>query len=324
MNQNLAVAKGRPFDTPAERATQGERFPTTPFVLSALRSKVYRSMNGVPRGAHRIARLAVRSLYQELALYPKPGLVSFRDNGAHVDMNAETFVCSLFSLRGYFVAIAEAGMREAKFNELQQLGVAAESHMLRATHGINTHRGAIFTHGILAAAAGCATARNLTLSDDNLRAIVITNWSRDLRAIAVACAAIPTHGQQVAARHGVTGARGEALLGFPSVFDIALPGLRSALDRGADSGLALLHTFFVLLAETLDTNVLFRGGAEGLRFIQAKAGEFLERGSVFEPGWQERAESLHRQCSAKNLSPGGCADLLAAAWFVHQLQTDQL
>lgn len=279
------------------------------------------------RGTHRIARhialLAVRSLYQELALYPKPGLVSFRDNGAHLDMNAATFVRSLFSLRGYFVAIAAAGMREAKFNELQQLGVAAESHMLRATRGINTHRGAIFTHGILAAAAGCAAARNIELSDENLRAIVMDNWSRDLRAIAIASAATPSHGQLMAARHGVTGARGEALQGFPSIFEIALPGLRSALDRGADTQHALLHTFFVLLAGTPDTNVLFRGGAEGLQFIQTQASKFLGRGSVFEPGWQAHAESLHRQCSINNLSPGGCADLLAAAWFVHQLQTGQ-
>ena len=58
------------------------------------------------RIAHRISLLAVRSLYQELALYPKPGLVSLRDNGAHRDMDAATFVRSLFSLRGYFVAIA--------------------------------------------------------------------------------------------------------------------------------------------------------------------------------------------------------------------------
>jgi len=275
------------------------------------------------RYAHRIARLAVRSLYHELALYPKPGLVSFQDNGAHRDMDAATFVRSLFSLRGYFVAIATAGMHETKFNELQQLGIAAESHMLRATRGINTHRGAIFTHGILAAAAGFATARNIALSDENLRAIVLGNWSRDLRAIAVASTATPSHGQLMAARHGVTGARGEALLGFPSVFEIALPGLRNALDRGADTSEALLHTFFVLLAGTLDTNVLFRGGAEGLRFIQTQAKDFLERGSVFEPGWQQRAESLHRQCSIQNLSPGGCADLLAAAWFVHQLQSTQ-
>ena len=234
------------------------------------------------------------------------------------------FVRSLFSLRGYFVAIAAAGMREAKFNELQQLGVAAESRMLRATRGINTHCGAIFTLGILAAAAGRAAARNLVPSDDNLRAIVTANWSRELRAIAVHRAATPSHGQLMAARHGVTGARGEALLAFPSIFESALPGLRSALARGADTQHALLHIFFVLLTGTPDTNVLFRGGAEGLRFIQTQAADFLERGSVFEPGWQQRAESLHRQCSIQNLSPGGCADLLAAAWFVHQLQTDPL
>jgi triphosphoribosyl-dephospho-CoA synthase len=278
----------------------------------------------VRQGAHRIARLAVRSLYHELALYPKPGLVSFQDNGAHLDMNAATFVCSLFSLRGYFVAIAAAGMHDAAFAELQQLGLAAESRMLLATRGINTHRGAIFTHGILAAAAGCAAARNIALTDENLRAIVTDNWSRDLRAIAIASAATPSHGQLMAARHGVTGARGEALQGFPAVFEIALPALRSALARGAEMQLALLHTFFVLLAETKDTNVLYRGGADGLKFIQTQAKDFLERGSVFESGWQKCAESLHRQCSAKNLSPGGCADLLAAAWFVHQLQTDQL
>ncbi len=274
------------------------------------------------RTAHRIARLAVRSLYRELALYPKPGLVSFRDNGAHQDMDAATFVRSLFSLRGYFMATAAAGMRGARFNELQQLGLAAESRMLRATRGINTHRGAIFTHGILAAAAGHAVARNITPSDENLRAIVLKNWNRELRAVSVAHAATPSHGQLMAARHGATGARGEALLGSPSVFEIALPALRSALARGADTQHALLHTFFVLLAATDDTNVLFRGGAEGQMFIQTRAGDFLARGSVFVPGWQQGAETLHRACSAMNLSPGGCADLLGAAWFVHQLQSE--
>jgi triphosphoribosyl-dephospho-CoA synthase len=58
-----------------------------------------------------------------------------------------------------------------------------------------------------------------------------------------------------------------------------------------------------------------------LRFIQSRAAEFLQRGSVFQAGWQAHAVSLYRDCSARNLSPGGCADLLAAAWFVHQLQT---
>lgn len=269
-----------------------------------------------------IARLAVRSLHQELVLYPKPGLVSLIDNGAHHDMNAATFMRSLFALRHYFCDCAAAGIRGAKFGELQQLGRAAEAKMLRATRGINTHKGAIFTLGILAATAGFAGANNLVMSDKNLRAIVLQRWSAELRTIAVASDAAPTHGQLMAARFGVSGARGQALQGFPSIFEIALPTLRDALVRGANHEHALLHTFFVLLAETQDTNVLYRGGLAGLDFIQCEAREFLARGSVFDSAWEARALALHRACSAKNLSPGGCADLLAAAWFVHQLQQD--
>lgn len=272
--------------------------------------------------AYHIARCAVRSLHQELVLYPKPGLVSLIDNGAHHDMDAATFMRSLFALRHYYFDCAHAGMRAARFGELQQLGLAAEATMLRATHGINTHKGAIFTLGILAAAAGFADAHDLSMSDENLRTIVMQRWSNELRAIAVASDATPTHGQLMAARFGVSGARGEALQGFPSLFEIALPALRDALARGVHHEHALLHTFFMLLAKTQDTNVLYRGGLAGLHFIQSAAREFLSRGSVFDSAWEARALALHRACSAKNLSPGGCADLLAAAWFVHQLQGD--
>ncbi|MGC2164424.1 MAG: triphosphoribosyl-dephospho-CoA synthase MdcB [Gallionella sp.] len=271
--------------------------------------------------AHRIARFAVRSLYQELALYPKPGLVSFRDNGAHHDMSAATFTHSLFSLRGYFVAIALSGASDPGFSTLQQLGIEAEKTMLRATRGINTHRGAIFTLGILAAAAGSAAARYQYPADNILRNIITNNWGRDLRAVPIARSACASHGQLMAAQHGVAGARGEALHAFPAVFEVALPALRNALQRGVDTQGALLHTLFVLLASTPDTNVLYRGGADGMNFTQTQATRFLQQGSVFSAGWMDRAVSFHRQCSLKNLSPGGCADLLAATWFVHQLQT---
>src|SRR3954463_4860094 len=101
-----------------------------------------------------IGRAAVRALYTELALSPKPGLVSPLDSGAHDDMDMTTFMRSLFALRGYFCAIAEAGAAGADFAELQALGLRAERRMLAATCGINTHRGAIFSLGLLAAAAG--------------------------------------------------------------------------------------------------------------------------------------------------------------------------
>jgi hypothetical protein len=113
--------------------------------------------------ARAVARLAVRSLHEELCLYPKPGLVSLVDTGSHDDMDAVTFMRSLFSLRHYFKKICLAGWDNAPFAQLKQLGIAAEAAMLKATRGINTHRGAIFSLGML-----CATARRAQLMDDSL------------------------------------------------------------------------------------------------------------------------------------------------------------
>ena len=81
------------------------------------------------------------ALHDELALAPKPGLVSFADSGSHDDMDAHTFMRSLFALRGYFVRIAELGTRHAPFEALERCGMDAESRMLAATGGVNTHRG---------------------------------------------------------------------------------------------------------------------------------------------------------------------------------------
>ena len=105
----------------------------------------------------------MRSLYDELSLYPKPGLVSLVDNGSHCDMDAGTFMRSLFALRRYFFHIAAAGAANAPFSELKRLGIAAERRMLAATGGVNTHRGAIFCIGMLCAAAGRCKALGLPI-----------------------------------------------------------------------------------------------------------------------------------------------------------------
>ena len=105
-----------------------------------------------------VALEAIRSLYAELALYPKPGLVSLVDNGSHDDMDATTFMRSIASLRSYFRQITQAGAGDADFPALAALGIAAERHMLTATGGVNTHRGAIFCLGLLCAAGGRAFA----------------------------------------------------------------------------------------------------------------------------------------------------------------------
>jgi triphosphoribosyl-dephospho-CoA synthase len=270
----------------------------------------------------RIAAGAVRSLHAELVLHPKPGLVSARDRGAHADMDAATFMRSIFALRRYFREIAAAGMRGAAFDELRRLGVAAEARMLRATAGVNTHRGAIFCLGLLAAAAGRAVAMGHHRPPDAALRDALESWRNDLIVVAVDDHGPPSHGRLVALRNGAAGARGEAVAGFPGLFQLALPALRTAIALGAAPPAAQMHALFALMAQLEDTNVLYRGGRGALEWLQGEARDFLEGGSVFVDGWLERAERVHRGCCARQLSPGGCADLLGAAWFVHLLQTD--
>ena len=266
-----------------------------------------------------IGRAAIRSLWQELALYPKPGLVSLHDAGAHGDMDAATFVRSLFALSHFFRDAAQAGAAGAPFRTLSTMGIRAEAAMLNATGGVNTHRGAIFALGLLCAAAGRTLARDEAPSDANLRRVLLACWGADLARVR-ARTGTPSHGMQAAARYGVTGARGEAARAFPAVFDVALPALRAAFSRGRDARHARLSAFFALLVRVDDTNVLHRGGAEALEFVRRAAQRFRGEGDVHANAPLARADAIHGEFVARRLSPGGCADLLAAALFVHDIQ----
>lgn len=265
-----------------------------------------------------VGRTAVRALYAELALHPKPGLVSPLDSGSHDDMDMGTFLRSLFALRGYFRSIAAAGAAGEDFAALRDLGIAAERRMLAATGGINTHRGAVFGIGFLAAAAGWRMRRGLTLRGAALGETVADLWGAGILAAAPLVPA--SHGAQAVQRYGARGARQEAVEGFPTLFTLALPTLDRALADGADPERALVQTLFTLMAELEDTNLLHRGGPAGLAFVQGEARRFLDRGGVFRADWREDALALHRACVARRLSPGGSADMLAAAHFIHALQ----
>jgi triphosphoribosyl-dephospho-CoA synthase len=268
-----------------------------------------------------IARAAVLSLYDELSLYPKPGLVSLADNGSHDDMDAATFMRSLFSLRRYFTRIAAAGAAGAPFTTLQQLGIAAEHRMLAATGGVNTHRGAIFSLGMLCAAAGRCQALGLPATPTSVRAMLLQEWGAALaqhaaHADAACCA---THGLAMAARHGASGAREEAALGLPSVFLVALPALRQAHAETGCWDRARIQALFALMAHVSDTNVYYRGGAAGAALVCRLAGRFVERGGVGRIDWLRYATACHRIFTRRKLSPGGAADLLAAACLLHRL-----
>lgn len=267
-----------------------------------------------------LARMALRSLHQELTLYPKPGLVSPVDKGSHDDMDASTFMRSLFSLRRYFSDIATAGMAGASFTELKRLGIEAEQRMLRATGGINTHRGAIFCLGMLSASIACCRGQEMMLSPQAIRATLLIRWGDALTGHTNSKGGREepaSHGLRVAARHAVGGAREEGALGFPSVFEIALPQLQATLAAGRDWHCAKTDALFALMAHVSDTNVYHRGGAAGAALVQQRSRDFLAQGGTSDGAWQARAEAIHHEFVEHRLSPGGAADLLAAACLIH-------
>lgn len=127
-------------------------------------------------------------------------------------MDASTFLRSLFALRGYFVAIAQAGIAQAPFEHLRQLGIAAEAAMARATGGINTHRGAIFSLGLLTAQAARLRAVHGRQPSGEQVCCAVQAWSAALQAAPLDS---QSHGQRMRAQYRVAGVREQAAAGYP-------------------------------------------------------------------------------------------------------------
>ncbi len=268
-----------------------------------------------------IAVCAVNSLMQELSTWPKPGLISHVDSGSHNDMNAATLQVSAEAIRPFFAELALAGQEYAGMSRLRSIGVRAESAMMNATGGINTHRGAIFGLGLLCAAAGLVaekTESGRVCSPARLGSVGGQQWGEEIRQ-----GPIPlfSHGSSVLRRHGAGGARAEAASGFPSVYEVGLPALREArLIAPYDAEATRIHTCFALISRVEDTNLLHRGGAEGARYAAEAAANFLSNGGIGASGWRNAAAAVHAGFVSRRLSPGGCADLLAMTLFVDSLE----
>jgi triphosphoribosyl-dephospho-CoA synthase len=264
-----------------------------------------------------LAESAVSALVQELEAYPKPGLVSPRDSGAHPDMDHALMSRSAKALFRPFALIAAAGREGRPFEgSLIPLGLAAEREMLCTTGGVNTHRGAIFTLGMLLAAMARAESSVRLTTPDEIRAALLETWGEALQAHAASDVSIASHGALVRKATGAGGARAEAARGFPGIFETGVPAYLEATASGLDRNAARIQTLFVLMESAEDSNVIFRGGINAAKFVRCSAAEFLAAGGCSSDGWFARAEGLHREFIRRNLSPGGCADLLSGTLLV--------
>jgi holo-ACP synthase/triphosphoribosyl-dephospho-CoA synthase len=233
-------------------------------------------------------------------------------------MDLAMFHRSAEALEDYFTECARVGMETAgekpedTFRLLRQAGLQAENAMYQATDGVNTHKGAIFTIGILCGAAGRLwTGEN----NWNLEAIFREVSSMTRQAMERDWAkGGNTVGHRLYAEKGIRGIRGQVADGLPAVAEMGLPIFRDCLERGMDRNEAGVRTLLHLIAQVEDTNMIARGGFARAREAAQQVKTLMENDfSICD------VETLDDWFISRNLSPGGCADLLAAVYFLDSL-----
>ena len=128
-----------------------------------------------------------------------------------------------------------------------------------------------------------------------------------------------TAGQKLYLQYGITGVRGQAEAGFPAVLNVGLPKLEAALAAGKSINEAGCAALLAMLANTVDTNMIHRGGYELAKETAEEISALLEK----EPfPSKETIETLNEEFVQKNLSPGGTADLLALVYMLHFLKEE--
>ena len=232
-------------------------------------------------------------------------------------MDRFTFIDSACVLRSFFEICVRIGLEnqqqscEQIFEQIRSAGQQAEAEMFEATANINTHKGALFSLGILCCAAGICFPQKISVENLLSCSSAVASFSlSDFEKLSAH--AVHTGGERQYITSGLTGVRGEAASGFPSVKAISLPALEEALTEGKNANDAGIAALLALMAHVADSNVLRRTGESGLRTMQSEA---QHTNSMDPAGLRD----MDRRFIQNNISPGGCADLLAVTWFLHEI-----
>lgn len=296
--------------------------------VGQLQSKTWELLNqAVEReDAAFAARQACRALLYEVCTTPKPGLVDREGNGSHQDMDIFTFMDSASALWPYFEACTRIGRQTAgqtagdTFRQIRFAGRKAEAAMFSATKGVNTHKGAVFSMGILCAALGRLPRNQWKCPDVILkecsamtRGLVAHDFAGLTEENAV------TMGQKLYLRHQITGVRGQMEAGLPAVRDVGLPVLKEGIAQGLSVNDAGCGALLALITAAADTNLIARSSLK----TQQSAAEQVKRLLEKHPYPDKHALSkLDMEFVNKNLSPGGSADLLAICYLLYFLENE--
>lgn len=274
----------------------------------------------------KISKAAVKALLYEVNVSPKPGLVDRFNTGAHCDMDIFTFIESALALEGYFYDCCKITLENIDltcrelFRLLKKRGIVADSEMLQATEGVNTHKGAIFSIGLM-----CSAATMAHVKDDDFSYVTICSYAGMLcesiveRDLDQGKAREMTHGREIYNRYHISGIRGEAEAGFPTIRNHSYPYLLKLMKDGMSLNDASVNVLMKIIMNTEDTNLISRGGLDGLEFAKFSADNALRAGGMSTEEGMKEVKKMDRAFIKRNLSPGGSADLLAVTLMLYFL-----
>lgn len=273
------------------------------------------------------AQLACRALLYEVCTTPKPGLVDRNNSGSHKDMDIFTFINSACALQPYFSRCIAIGRETAglpareTFPRLRAAGRQAEADMFSATKGVNTHKGAIFSLGILCAALGRLPREDwkqpLRILDE-CKAMTEGLTASDFQGLTAETAV--TTGQKLYLHYQITGVRGQMEEGLPAVSQTGLPVLKEGIRRGLSINDAGCAALLALMTASVDTNLIARSSLETQQETVSRLKELLAENPYPD---RQTLENLDRKFIEMNLSPGGSADLLAVCYLLYFLESEE-
>lgn len=281
--------------------------------------------------AHYAASLAQRAILYEVSTTPKPGLVDRDDSGAHKDMDFFTFMASSSALyKGLYDCAIEGLLFESEectklLDRVRKPGIECERYMFEATNGVNTHKGIIFSMGILCAVSGKlhkeTGARGFDIEQvcEEVKKITCGLTQKDFKGIENKKTL--THGERLYMEYGFKGIRGEVESGFFSIQKNAVKVLRAfRSEKKLSMNDLFLDILLNIMADSEDTNIVTRGGMESLAYVRKLAKTFVLEGGIQQPDGFLKLKNMNRDFVERNISPGGSADLLAVTIFLGMLE----
>lgn len=272
--------------------------------------------------AEEVVDLAVKAMLYEVSISPKAGLVTRNSNGSHKDMNFYTFLESSFALRKYFLDCFRHSEKykfesEEFFKELRNLGKEAEINMLKATNAINTHKGTIFSMGIL------ISVISQCMKEDKLNLLKIIDRIKKMckpLEDELGLSLQNTSGEKIYQKYKIKGARGLALEGYSIVLDDGIKKIYN-LEKDLDLEIAFIMLLFYYMSILDDTNIIARSNIETLEKVRKKSEKLYKKNleELNEIKIKIDMSVLNEYFIEKNISPGGSADLLILTIFIYFL-----